>query len=270
MKKKSFVFTVLGAAVFLLLVMNACNKSSTQKVKSSSLTMKAITHLTGTGLASIPVTGGVLDISSAFVNIVNLSIEENSGNDVQNQSGSQNEGGDSGIDNDSINEGGEGIDNDSINEGGGEADSSNVFLTGPYALDITTGQAAIAQVSIYPGTFKKVNFLFQTSTATEFYGNSIVIKGLYTPTSGSPVPFTIESVYSKHVQLPIANGGITVTANSQVSIAIVFDINAWLSNLDYANALIANGKILINSTNNSSLLSAFETNLSTNIDAEGE
>ncbi len=285
MKKKSLILTFLGSALLLLLLMDACTKQSAPKVKSATLSMKALNRSSSaSALTSIPVNGGVLNLSSAFVNIAALHIEENSGNENQNEKsgglkegGEGNEGGGSGIDNDSINNndtinegGGNQNENDSINDGGNESDTADVFLAGPYPLDISTGQATIDQVNVYPGTFKKVNLDFQTSTGTNFYGNSVVIKGQYTPTSGTPVPFTIESTFSKHVQLPLANGGVTVTANSQVSIAIVFDINTWIGNLDFSGAQVANGEILINSTNNTTQFTTFEANLSANIDAEGE
>ncbi len=277
MKKKSLILTLLGAALLLLFVMNSCTKQAATKVKSATLSMKALSKSpSASSLASIPVKGGVLNLSSAIVNIAALHIEENSGNDNQSgglkEGGEGNEGGEGGIDNDSINnndtinEGG----NDTINDGGHESDTADIFLAGPYPLDISTGQATIDQVNVYPGTFKKVHFLFQTSTAAQFYGNSIVIKGQYIPTSGAAVPFTIETIYSKHVQLPLANGGVTVTANSTVAIAIVFNINSWLGNLDFATAQVTNGEILVNNVSNAALLTAFETNLSANIDAEGE
>ncbi len=283
MKKKSLILTFFGSAFLLLFIMDACNKQSVPKIKSASLLMKAVSS-SSNATATIPVSGGVLDLSSAFVNISALHIEENSGNENQNEKsgglkegGEGNEGGGSGIDNDSINnndtinEGsGSQNENDSISDGGNESGTADVLLAGPYPLNISTGQASIDQVNVYPGTFKKVNFDFQTSNETNFYGNSVVIKGQFKPISGNPVSFTIESVFSRHVQLPIANGGVTVTANSQVLIAIVFDINTWLGNINFAGAQVVNGEILINSTNNTTQFTTFETNLSTNIDAEGE
>jgi hypothetical protein len=254
MKTQKISLTLLILLAGLLFAFNGCKKSTAPATKSSVLTVKATSFKSGTSLAPIPVTGGVLNLSTSIVNIGNMRIEENSGNDGEqvgeNGGGGGNEGG------------GE-------NEGGGsESDSSDVYLTGPFGLDISSGLASIGQVNVYPGTFKKVNFSFQTSSVAGFDGNSIVITGQYANTSGVSIPFTIKSVYSQRIQSPIANGGVTVASNSSVDISIVFDLTAWLSNLDFANAQITNGSILINANTNVNLLTAFETKLSANIDTE--
>jgi len=241
-QKVSLTFLILLAGLFF--AFSGCKKSTDPATKSSVLTVKATSFKSGTNLAPIPVTGGMLNIATSLVNIGNLKIEENSGNDGEQTGENGNEG------------------------GGSESDNPDVFLAGPFSLDISSGLASIGQVSVYPGTFKKVNFSFQTSSVVGFEGNSIVITGQYNTTAGPIIPFTIKSVYSQQIQSLLANGGVTVASNSSVDISIVFDLTAWLINLDFANAQVSNGSILINSGSNVNLLTAFETNLSANIDTE--
>jgi hypothetical protein len=256
MKTRKIYLTFLILLAGLLFTLTACKKSNTFTPQSSVLKVNAVGYKSGTSLGPIPVTGGVLNLATALVNIGNVQIEENSGNDVQ-QTGEN--GSDGGNDNGGGSEG-----------GGSESDNSDIYLAGPFGLDISSGQASIGQVSVYPGTFKKVNFSFQPSSTEGFNGQSIVVTGQYNITGGGSIPFTINSLYSLHIQSPLANNGVTVLNNSTVDISIVFDLTAWLSDLDFANAQVTNGNILIDANNNTNLLSAFEAYLSANIDVEGE
>ncbi len=236
--------------MLIIIGFSACKKNvSTQK--SSTLSVKAVAKV-------LAVKGGALSIKTADVNIANLQIEENSGNDGQNVGGGDNESGGKDA------EGGTDV------EGGNENDNGDIVLAGPYSLDIASGSATIGQVSIYPGTFKKVDLDFQTSSSSTHNGSSIFITGTYTDNSGTIVPFKIYSSFAQQVKLPFAGNGITVAANSTLTIDIVFDVNAWLTGLNFSSATITNGEIVINSTNNTTLLTTFESNLSKYIDAEKE
>ena len=204
--------------------------------------------VSGTGL-EIPLHSGSLSVASATVNIANVKIEENSGE--ENQQGENNTGG-----------------NDKEGKSS-EADSGDIALPGPFALEISAGTSSLGQVNVYPGTFKKVNFQFQTSAINPFNGNSIVISGNYIKADGATIPFILQSNFSEEVQLLIANGGIVAVANSTQNILIQFDLNAWL-NLDFASAQVTNNQILIDANNNNGLLNAFNTNVAMNIDADKE
>ena len=160
-----------------------------------------------------------LNITSAVINISNLHIKEDSGND-------------------------------------------DVILQGPYTKEINNGIVSFDQVDLFPGTYKKVDLTFKTSESTIFNGHSIIINGYYLPAGGSTIPFTLISDFTKQIQLPLVNNGVTVSENNMVSISIIFDANVWLSVLDFADANIINEEIAIDNNNNTFLLNAFEANLS--------
>ena len=140
--------------------------------------------------------------------------------------------------------------------------NDDVILQGPYTIEISNGIASFDQVDVIAGTYKKVDITFQTSDSISLNGHSIIITGYYITADGSTIPFTLKSDYTKQIQLPLVNDGVTINENSTVSISIVFDANTWLSVLNFANAHITNGKIAIDNNNNTSLLNSFEANLS--------
>lgn len=256
MKTKSIALIVLSLVIPFLLGITSCKKDNAG-VKSVLLTVKTTVAKKASGMGlEIPLLNGSLSVASANVNIANVKIEENSGE--ENQQGENNTGG-----NDK--EGGS-----SDKEGSSsEADSDGIALPGPFALEISAGTSSLGQINMYPGTFKKVNFHFQTSTNNPFNGNTIVISGDYKKTDGTTIPFMLQSNFSEEVQLLIANGGIVAVANSTQNILIQFDLNAWL-NLDFANAQVTNNQILIDANNNNGLLNAFNTNVAMNIEADNE
>ncbi len=269
---KTRILSSMGVLVALvtLFSLTGCMKNS---AKNASLKMTASSMKTRGVLKSATVSGplqlasGTLAISEANINIANLQIEENSGNDVQQQVGDQQQGGAEDIG------GTEGKDNEKKNEGtetDTETGSEDILLAGPFTLDISAGEAVIDQVDVYPGTFKKVDFTFQLNTNTPFNGHSIAITGNYTASDGTIIPVVLYSDFAKQVQLPLANGGVTVPSNSSVAITIVFDLNKWFGNLDLTGATVTDGKIVIDSQNNPSLLAAFEANVASNIDVDNE
>lgn len=249
MKTRKIVMLALSLVVILFITISGCKKDNAG-VKSVTLNVKSSAVKAGTATSlEIPLQIGALSVLSANVNIADVKIEENSGE--ENQQGENNTGGN---------------DNEGSNS---EADNGDIGLPGPFALDISSGTSSLGQVSVYPGTFKKVNFQFIANTANPFNGKTIVISGNYIKPDGSIVPFTINSGFSEQVQLLIANGGIVATANSTQDIMILFDLNAWL-NLDFAGAQVTNGQIVIDNNNNVALLNSFNANVAANIDAENE
>ena len=108
----------------------------------------------------------------------------------------------------------------------------------------------------------------QWTTLHLFGGNSIIVNGTYHKSDGSVLPVILKSDFNKQIQLPLADGGITVTANSSVTVSIVLDIPSWLNSLDLSSAVVSNNEILIDKINNKELLQLFETNLTSNIEVE--
>ncbi len=254
----------LSLAVFWA---SGCKKSnpysSASLTKSSTALMKATgsPRAANTTLSDLPVKGGKLNVQTAWINIADLRIEENSGNDVE-QQGENNNGDQGGVDNES--EGGK-------EESGGAEDSldnADITAAGPFNLDISGGQVLIGSFDVYPGTFKKVDFTFTPNVNDPFYGKTMVFSGEFTSDAGTVTPFTLKSEFSKQIQTPIAGGGITVAANSTVEINVVFDLAGWFGNVDFSTAQISNGQILIDASNNAALLSAFEANLEQHVEVE--
>lgn len=191
-------------------------------------------------------------LNSVKISIANLIVEENSGNDVE-QQGDHNDG--------------DG-DNENNDKEGQNAENADVSLPGPYILDVIDNIVIIDKVDVYPGTFKKVDFTFLANDEAGFEGNSIIVNGSYQKADGTVIPVILKSGFDKQVQLPLADGGIIVAANSTVTLSIVLDISAWINNLDLSSAVISNNEILIDKTNNQELLTLFEANLTSDIEVE--
>jgi len=255
----AFIFVVAGCGKKAPTATNSMAKTSTVLMKAAvSPTVMSTDVGSGTLLSSIPIPGGTLDVSAALINLDHVLIEENTGNDVE-QDGEHNGGEKGGADNEA-----EGPDNE---KGGPEAEQ-DIIVNGPFALDISNGEAAIQSVDVYPGTFKKVDLTLSINTASPFNGKTIVISGSFTPTGGSAVPVNLKSEFSQEIQMPIAGGGITVPGNSTVAVTITFNLAGWFDKVDLTSAQISNGEILIDSANNTALLSAFESNLTKYVDVE--
>jgi len=248
MKTLKRISPIMILIAVILVLASGCAKDSSNLTKSSMLNLS----LSTTKSAVLKNVATDFTLNSALINISDLVIEENSGNDVE-QDGNHNDGG-----NDS--------ENDSGNEAGGEQD--DIILPGPYTLDVLNGTVSIDQVAVYPGTFKKVDFTFVTSTEADFGGNSIVVTGSYQQPGGTVVPVVLRSAFSETIQLPLAGNGLTVADNSTVSITIVLDIPSWINNLDLSGAVLTNSEIIIDNTVNEDLLNLFEANLVSSIEVE--
>ncbi len=229
--------------------LTSLTKSSQLAVKLSTIKSTALNRAGAKGIVA-SATGFALD--AVKISIANLTVEENSGNDV-NQQGNINDGG-----NDTENSGKEST----------GAENSDVLLAGPYVLDVIDGKISIDKVDIYPGTFKKVDFTFLINNEPGFGGNSIVVSGSYKKTDGTVIPVFLRSDFNQQVQLPLSNGGIIAAANSAVSLSIVLDIPLWMNNLDLSSAVVLNNEILIDKTTNPELLKLFEANLTSGIEVE--
>jgi len=246
-------FGIIVVAVFLA---TACAKDNSLLTKSSTLalslsTAKSTSPGTGGSKGITALTNG-FTVNSVKISIADLTIEENSGNDVE-QQGNHNDG-------EKDNE------NKSNKESGVE--NGDILLSGPYVLDVTEGKLTIDQVDVFPGTFKKVDFTFLINNEPGFDGNSIVVTGSYLKTDGTVLPVVLKSDFNHQVQLPLANGGVIAAANSTVVLSIVLDIPTWINSLDLSTAVVLNNEIHIDKANNPGLLILFESNLTSNIEVE--
>lgn len=241
--------TIIGT-LFLIAVLSACNKTDIPSVPGT-IQLKAL-PASGLKSAALQTSSGTLALQTAAIEIRNLVIEENSGNDVEN--------------NVQDNHSNDGADNETKGENGGsETDGGDIQLAGPFVLDIVNGAATIDQVEAQPGTYKKVDFDFYAGT--ENSGNSIVIKGEYTSAAGAVVPFELTSPLASTVQLPLTNA-LTVTSGSAVTVSIVFDLQSWLAGLDFENAALSGNKITISPQQNTDLYAAFTDAVNQHIDVE--
>lgn len=241
-------------SLVFILGLASCNKN--QSGVAGVVQFKAASHFAGVKSASIETANGTITIQSAIVEIQNLQIEENSGSDNQNEDGKADKN------EKDKKEGKEGKEKDSGKEG---TEGGDILLAGPYVLDVTGGNATIDQVDVVPGTYKKVDFDFVAGFQKS--GNSIVVTGKYTSNSGTLIPFSLESNFESTVQLPLSNP-LIVSSGSIVSLSIVFDVNSWLTGINFENATQINGKIIIDPQTNVSLYNAFIDGVSKNIDVE--
>jgi len=240
-------FTMMIA---LLMAVTFTQCKNEQSGVPGTLQLKASSNQTLKSATITSVNGASITLDVAKVEIKNLRIEENSGND--NQDGDQ-----------SGNEGNYSNEKNSKSESG---DAGDILFPGPYLLDIQGGSASIDQVDVQPGTYKKVDFEFVAGS--ENNSHSIVLSGIYTNAQGMTVPFTLTSEFAETVQLPLVGDGIQVTSGSISSISILFDVNNWLNKLDFSSANQSNGQIIINKEENSGLYLTFLSSLSQHIEIE--
>lgn len=254
MKTQSLVLRFLltftiGVAfiVMVMLVFSSCKNE--QSGVSGTLQLKANSNQLLKSATIASVNGASISLDAAKVEIRNLRIEENSGNDNQNQSGDQS--------------GNDGNEKKSKSEAG---DAGDILLSGPYLLDILSGTASIDQVTVQPGTYKKVDFEF--FAGSENSSHSIVLSGTYTNAQGIAIPFVLTSEFAETVQLPLAGNGIQVTSGAITTLSILFDVNNWLNKLDFSTAIVNNGQVNITKDENPGLYLAFLSELSKHIEIE--
>ena len=256
-----FMIGVLG--------LTACSlNNSAQKInKSSKLVVKTSTvQSTKTTISSsqnITLPSGILRVDNASLSLSEIRVQENTGqtgqNGVQNsnQSDVQTSGNDGSVAGETSN-------------ATSESDSQDIVAKGPFSVNIMQPSVSLASVAIYPGTFKKADLLFQTQSKSPYNGHSLIISGVYKSNSGSTVPFSIQSDYNQVVEVPLAGNGIQVKSNSVVTIVARFDLSKWLGGLNWNNAVVTGGKIVVNSSSNQNMLTKFEQNLSSGTDIQQE
>jgi len=230
---------LVGVAIFF----TNCTSSSSKIPGALSLKATA----SKVGAVKVTTTSNI-SLTSAIVQIQNLIIEENSGNNSQSNVDSN------------VNDGGPETVKSAENDGG------DITLAGPYVLDVLSGKALIENVSLQAGTYKQVDFSFVPNKTN---AHSIVISGNFN-NNGTIIPFTINSDISSSVQLPLSGTGLTITSGATSALSIVFDVNTWIKNLDFSAATVANNTINISSSENQTLYNAFIIALSTNIETEKE
>ncbi|MFY9153229.1 MAG: hypothetical protein WAO52_14530 [Prolixibacteraceae bacterium] len=245
-----FILFTIGIAFIILVSMVFSSCKNEQSGAPGTLQLKASSNQTLKSATIAFVNGASITLDAAKVEIKNLRIEENSGND--NQSGNQ-----------SGNDGKDGNEKSSKSEAG---DAGDIILAGPYLVDILSGTGSIDQVTVLPGTYKKVDFDF--ATGSENNGHSIVLSGTFTNALGTAIPFKLTSEIAETVQLPLAGNGVQIISGGIVSISILFDVNNWINKLDLNTAAVNNGEIIINSSENQELYLTFKTEVMKNIEAK--
>lgn len=244
--RNSRLVLLFSAILIFALITAGCNTSSqpTQPLeKNSKLLLKAANKSNNNSIIS---TNGLIVLSSFNINLSKLTLQENTGFD-----GEQ-----------------EGEHNDGDNENGGETEMPDIVLNGPLSFDIASGSVELGNVDVYAGTFKKVDLDFSKTPIAPFNNHSIIVEGNYKKQNGDVIPLTINSKFSKTFETLIANGGITVNANSTVPVTIIFDLDNIFKNVDLSNAVVSNGAIIIDEQNNSNLLQIFENNLNNSVEVE--
>jgi len=244
---------ILVNLLAVVLLATSCTKDKTNATKSSKLAVDVTSVSKNASLIS---TGSAasFEISLFKISISDVVVEENSGNDVE-QKGNHNDGKN---DNES----------DNGSESGSESDNGDIILNGPFVVDVINGTASLNEVNVYPGTFKKVDFTFLPNSGAEFDGHSVILNGNYKTSDGTVIPVTLKSSFDQQVQIALANGGVSVPANSTVTLSIVLDAQAWMESIDLANATVSNNEIIIDENNNSGLLSQFNANLLSKVEVE--
>jgi hypothetical protein len=241
--KKIKRFISIGVLVILSLLVSSCAKENTRTSKmviNFSTIRESILKSAGSEESISGVNGYALNWVK--ISISDLTIEENSGNDVEQEGENSGE---------NVEQEGE------HNDGDGDKENNDVFLAGPYVLDVIDGKVTIDQVDVYPGTFKKVDFTFIINNTPAFGGNSIIVEGSFKKADDTVLPLILKSDFNQQVQLPLADGSIIVAANSTVTLSIVLDIPVWLNSIDLSSAVVSNNEILIDKTNNQELLKLF-------------
>jgi hypothetical protein len=237
---------VLGAAFA------ACSGSGS-KPRSGTLMLSATAGPIAEPLV-VPLATGELQVASALFHVGSLEIEMHRTMDTANHGGMTEASEEEGGQGENENEQGE-------NENEHEGDVvDDIKLPGPYTFELIAPSTVLEQVPVVPGTFDRVQMRFVLTPDDPFLGGSIFLRGVFVDGTTS-TPFTLRSDFDGHTVVPIANGGITVTANAIVQVALVFDLTSLLTHLDFASATVDGGEITIDATHNIALLLMFEAGL---------
>ena len=227
---------VVATLCALLSITCSPGSSAAASHRSSSLTVSvAPVPDFATTIPEIVVNDGTLDLQSAVFSIDSVKIEEHTEGDDDDEHGEH------------------GTDNES----GDDGDDEEIVMHGPFTVDIASGEVELGTVSVFPGTFTKVEVELRPNGQP----HSIVITGSYEATAGGSTPFTLHSAFSGDFEAPLAGGGLTISEKSVVPIIVSFDLAGMFDGLDFAGATVSGGEILIDDTNNPALLQAFEAQL---------
>jgi len=270
--KTLFKWMFLSAVILpMIMALNGCSKNARKLEKVSTLSL-SITTQPGDALKSTFAMGDEdeITINSATISVADITIEENSGENNQNEGDVDDDDADDDADDGADDDADDDNDNNvgEQNDSGEDTELEDIYLPGPFVLEVVEGNALIGEVDVFPGTFKQVNFSFYVTTDPEAGDYSIYITGEYPDASNTLIPFTLISEFDQTVQLPIAGGGVTVEAEGIVHLSIVLDLETCIGNLDFASASVSNNTITIDALNNQNLLLAFEACLAEGIDID--
>ena len=244
-------FTIGIALIAMITMFFSSCKNNEGNATPGTLRLKAASFKQGQSLKSASALAGDINITKAVVNIQDLVIEENSGENGNSQQGNNDKGSDG-------KDGAEKAKN-SAEDGG------DLKLAGPFVLDITNTATQIDNVMLQPGTYRKVDFKFVPGTA--FDTHSILIEGTV-KLNNTMVSFSIVVDTDNTVQLPLAGNGLSIASGISSTLSIVFDVNLWIKNLDFSTATLNNNSIKISSAENQVLYDSFIKALVENIDVE--
>jgi len=250
------------AVATALLTVAACSGSGgkTGRQRSSMVTVAAMPGPAPTvpppgGPQTIAVVGGTVALQSASFSIQRVHIEEDAEGEGtgEHQGGGEQQGGEQ--------QGGE--HQGGGQQGGGQGqEQEDVVIEGPFAIDIASGGAVLQSVAVFPGTFRRAELEPHLEAQPPFDGDSIVIQGQFQPTGGgAAIPFTLQSHLVRELEVPIANGGVTVASNTTVAFTVTFDLAAMFAHLDLHSAVVESGAIAIDDSHNAAVLAAFEHHL---------
>jgi hypothetical protein len=234
----------------------ACSGSGSSDGRTAALQIIATADAPTADPFAVPLDVGELGVASALFRVGNLEIEMRRSSHSGPGSNSGPGGGSS---QECEGEQGEN-EQEEENEHEGAEEDDEIRLPGPFVFDLVAPQTVIEEVPVVPGTFDRVELRFRPTSEQPFLGASIFLRGVFVNGAQS-TPFTLRSDFDGKMDVPIANGGITVTENSVVPIELKFDLIALLEDLDFANADVVNGEITIDSTHNVVLLFFFEAGL---------
>ncbi|HEX5052450.1 MAG TPA: hypothetical protein VFZ65_11800 [Planctomycetota bacterium] len=233
--------------------------------RSSLLSVTAVPGGRYALASEIQLSGGSLDLQTAVFEVDQVVIEENTGENGGSQGG-ENEG--EGQQEREVRASNSESEGEQENEGGTAGEAEDLVFEGPFSIDIATGGAVLGSLPVYPGTFKKAEIALRLAGDAPLH--SIRVEGTYSSMEAGTIPFTLRSHFLQPIQVPIANGGITVDAGAVMPIALTFDLAALFGGLEFATADVEGGRIVIDAEHNVHLLLAFETNLTTFVDCEHE
>ncbi len=118
-------------------------------------------------------------------------------------------------------------------------DDDEFELSGPFELDLLSGQTTITSINIPNGVYEEVEFEMARSTnsESELFNKSVLIKG----TIGS-TPFVFWHNIDEDFEIDYEDAGQNlVISDNSATIVIDFNLDAVLANVDLSSAQDGNG-----------------------------